>query len=67
MIQQPEIWLKRRLKILNDMLSINKCSLCLRSVRIGNSKVFITIEDMEKVLELLKQRAPLVIEEKNGS
>ena len=67
MIQQPEIWLKRRLKILNDMLSINNCSLGLRSVRIGNSKVFITIEDMEKVLELLKQRAPLVIEEKNGS
>lgn len=67
MIQQPEIWIKRRLKILNDMLSINKCSLGLRSVRIGNSKVFITIEDMEKVLELLKQRAPLVIEEKNGS
>lgn len=67
MIQQPEIWLKRRLKILNDMLFINKCSLGLRSVRIGNSKVFITIEDMEKVLELLKQRAPLVIEENNGS
>lgn len=56
MIQQPEIWRTKRLKLLNDMQHENDISFALRAVKIGNKKIFVTIADMKDIIELLKRK-----------